>query len=139
MIETDHAVEAQFVAGPAKRAIATQLPNTSWTQRISTGSGVDDQLRLDQPLVVAVARPEHHAVLAERDRLAVAVGRDVTDSRSASAYAEDGRVQTGSEFALARNTRPASRLPCALRLGAATPKNAADRSAGQRDSAAKNR
>ena len=45
----------------------------------STGSGVIDEPRFDQPLVIAVARAQHHAVLAERHRLLVAVGRDVAD------------------------------------------------------------
>ena len=34
---------------------------------------------VEQLLIVAVARPQHHAMLAERNRLAIAVGRDVTD------------------------------------------------------------
>ena len=34
--------------------------------------------RFEQPLVVAVARPQHHAMLAKGNRLLVAVGRDVT-------------------------------------------------------------
>src|SRR5215469_5790442 len=41
----------------------------------------DHQLRVKQPLVVAVPRPQHHAVLAEEDRLLVAVGRDVPNSK----------------------------------------------------------
>jgi hypothetical protein len=41
--------------------------------------GRDGERSLDQTLVVAVARPEHDPVLAERNRLAVAVGRDVAD------------------------------------------------------------
>ena len=41
--------------------------------------GRDAKPRVDQPLVIAVARPEHHAVLAERDRPAVAVGGDVAN------------------------------------------------------------
>ena len=60
-------------------AIVTQLPNTSCTQRTLDGAGVMLQSRLEQLLVVAVARAEHHAVLAERHRLLVAVGGDVTD------------------------------------------------------------
>ena len=45
--------------------------------------GRDGKARLQQLLVEAVARPQHHAVLAEGHRLPVAVGRDVAD-------AEDG-------------------------------------------------
>ena len=61
------------------RARATQLPNGSWIQCRWAGSGVMRSREFDQPLVVAVARAEHHAVLAERDRPAVAVGGDVAN------------------------------------------------------------
>ena len=63
------------------RASATQLPNGSWIQWMCAGFGVMQQARVDQPLVVAVARPEHHAVVAERDRPAIAVGGDVADGQ----------------------------------------------------------
>src|SRR6516162_8154697 len=39
----------------------------------------NDELGIEQFLVVAVARPQHHAVLAERDRLLVAVDGDVAN------------------------------------------------------------
>src|SRR5215212_146103 len=51
--------------------------------------GRDLDLGRDELLVVAVARPEHHAMLAEGDRPAVAIGRDVADRKDrhlASAY-----------------------------------------------------
>ena len=61
------------------RASATQLPNGSWIQWRWAGSGVMRSREFDQPLVVAVARAEHHAVLAERNRPAVAVAGDVAN------------------------------------------------------------
>jgi hypothetical protein len=44
--------------------------------------GRDDQPGFDQPLVVAVARPKHHPVVAQGDRPAVAVGGDVTNRQN---------------------------------------------------------
>jgi hypothetical protein len=44
-----------------------------------SGLGRDDQPGFDQPLVVAVARPKHHPVVAQGDRPAIAVGGDVTN------------------------------------------------------------
>ena len=40
MVEANGALEAQLLGPPLNRAIATQLPKTSWTQRMSSGSGV---------------------------------------------------------------------------------------------------
>jgi hypothetical protein len=34
---------------------------------------------MQQPLIVAVARAEHHPMLAKRDRLLVAIGAGVSD------------------------------------------------------------
>ena len=58
-----------------------QLPNTSCAQRMSQGSGVMISSQSISALIVALARAEHHPVLAERDGLAVAVGGDVADGQ----------------------------------------------------------
>ena len=96
MIESDRAVEAQHVVPPLEArqrdAVAEHVVQPAQRDRLR----LDDQPRLDQPLIVAVARPEHHAMLAERDRLAVAIGRDVTDREQlASALAVRVRVEIG--------------------------------------------
>ena len=54
------------------REMATQFPNESWIQSTRTGSGV----------VVAVARPKHHPVVAQGNRPAIAVGGDVANGQN---------------------------------------------------------
>ena len=41
----------------------------------------DLEAHLDYSLIVGVAWTEHHSVLAEGDRLLVAIGRDVADGQ----------------------------------------------------------
>jgi hypothetical protein len=43
--------------------------------------GADVEPRLDQLLVVPLARAQHHPVLAERHRLPVAICREVADGQ----------------------------------------------------------
>ena len=42
------------------------------------GLRFDRQIRTEEPLIVAVARPEHHAVLTQSDRSGVGVGRHMS-------------------------------------------------------------
>ena len=67
-------------ARTAKRATPTRLPSASSLNLRLAGSGSDRQRRVEQMLVVPLARQEHHPVLAEGDRLPVAVGGDVMDA-----------------------------------------------------------
>ena len=57
---------------------------------MSTGFGRDHELGFEQFLVVVVARPQHHAVLAECDGLLVAISREVLNGKDGhgSAYCE---------------------------------------------------
>src|SRR5271170_2703344 len=50
------------------------------------GLGPDLEPGLEQAEVMTVARAEHHAMLAERDRLGIAVGRDVIHGQAARAH-----------------------------------------------------
>ena len=61
----------------SNRANATQLPKGSWIQRRLAGSGVIEKPGIDQSLVIAIAWPEHHPMLAKCDWPPIAVGRDV--------------------------------------------------------------
>ena len=69
-----------------------------------SGLGRDLELCLDQLLVVAIARAKHHAVLTERYRLPVTIGRDVTDGEDrhcASGYiglAESKTLRDGAQY-----------------------------------------
>jgi len=44
--------------------------------------GADVERQFHHLLVAVVARAQHHAVLAERDRPAVVIGRDVSDGQN---------------------------------------------------------
>ena len=79
MVDANRALEPQFRRPrlePRQRdAVAERVVDPVDVRRLRR----DAQARVDQPLVVAVARAEHHAMVAERDRPAIAVGGDVTD------------------------------------------------------------
>ena len=79
VVESDRTVEAQFrrAAGkPRQRdAISEYVVNPAQVGRLRG----NDEIGVEQPLVVAVPRPQHHAVLAERHRLLVPVGRHMMD------------------------------------------------------------
>src|SRR5215469_11154110 len=81
MFEPDDALETQprcpSGESPNRDAVAEDVVHPPDVGRFWR----DHQLRLKQLLVVAVPRPQHHAVLAEEDRLLVAVGRDVPNSK----------------------------------------------------------
>src|SRR6516164_1567044 len=81
MVEPDRAVDTQQVAAagePGKRdAIAEHIMEPAQFRRLWR----DDKLLLDQLLVVAVARPQHHPMLAEGNRLLVPVGRDMANGQ----------------------------------------------------------
>ena len=81
MVEQDIAVEGQRVRLLAEAgdgdAIAEHVVDPAQIHRL----GRDPEPYVDQPLVIALLRPEHHPVLPEGDRMPVAVGRDVADRK----------------------------------------------------------
>src|SRR5689334_16606091 len=107
MVETDRALEPQFLS-PAREAgdrdaIAEDVVDPAqlgWFWR-------DHEPRLEQLLVVAVARPEHHPMLAKRDRLLVGIGRHVPDGQKSHRPDTETHAAAGSaaEFAAA-HARP---------------------------------
>ena len=52
------------------------------SRQVCSASGVISSAGFKHLLVVVVARPQHHPVLAERDRLPIVIGRDVPDSEN---------------------------------------------------------
>ena len=124
MIEPDVALEAQLVGLRPRNPQSSRSCRTHRAPSEAGGLGRDLQPRLKQLLVVAVARAEHHAMLAERHRLLVAVGRDVADGKerhrsgkrrwtSATSKQEKGRLarrecQGVADWALS-TARPAFR------------------------------
>src|ERR1700722_16308833 len=82
MVETNSADKAQL-AGPAakmsgRHVIAEAVPRPGQLLR----AGRDFELCLNHPLIVVVAWTQHHPVLAECDRLMIAIGRDVPDAEN---------------------------------------------------------
>jgi hypothetical protein len=80
MRHADVAVEDQRrgAAGEARHsdAVAERVVAEAQDHRLRSNG----QRRGEEVLIVPLARQEHHAVLAEGDRLAVAVGGDVMDA-----------------------------------------------------------
>ena len=82
VVEANGAFEAKL-RGPVREmrgrdVIAEDIPRPGdWL-----GSGVMSSVGFEHRLVVVVARTQHHAVLAERDRLPIMVGRDVPDGEN---------------------------------------------------------
>src|SRR3954464_6423366 len=79
MVEAEGALEAQLARAAREArdrdAVAEDVVDPAELSRL----GGDVQPRLEEPLVVALARAQQHPVLAEGDRLPVAVGRHVAD------------------------------------------------------------
>ena len=111
MFQRDGAVEAQFRASCLPNvAIATELSNTSWSQRRLGRLREDVELRSHEPEVVALARPEHHAMLTEPDRLRVAIDRDVAHRQQAHAGGQDVRRSSRSMTSSVHTLKPTSVL-----------------------------
>src|SRR5215212_4833317 len=79
MVETNRAFEAKLRSplGETGRrdVIAEAIPRPGQIARLRR----DVETGFQHGLVAVVARTEHHAVLAERNRLAIVIGRDVPD------------------------------------------------------------
>src|SRR5580704_17875332 len=79
MVETNSADKAQL-AGPVaemsgRHVIAEAVPRPGQLPRFWR----DFEFRCNHLLIVVVARPQHHAVLAERDRLVIMISRNVSN------------------------------------------------------------
>ena len=97
MLEGDRAVEAKLGRRGVERCDRHRVvedvvkpAELGWLRH-------DVQLRADEPEIVALARPEHHAMLAESDRFRISVDGDVPDGQKphlarATADATFGRV-----------------------------------------------
>ncbi len=79
MLQPDLAVEADDVGAALEArdadAVAEHVMDRAHHRRVRRNR----QVRRQQPLVIALQRPQHHAMLAERHRVAVAVGSQVSD------------------------------------------------------------
>ena len=119
VVEPDVAVEAQL-GGAAREpgdgdAVAEHVVQPAQLDRRRR----DLQPRLQDALVVPFARAEHHAVLAEGDGLAVAVGGDVADGEERHSGCDRPSSGAGEGAAGAATTRIPDRLAdwdCDLRL-----------------------
>jgi hypothetical protein len=67
---------------PAKSAIATQLSKTSLNPAKPVRPRLDLEARLQKPLVVAVARAQHHSMLAKPHRGFVRIGGHMFDGEN---------------------------------------------------------
>ena len=81
LLETNHAFEAQLLSSPAEPGNGNAVAENVVDPSDIGGFRRDHQLSLEQFLVVVVARPQHHAVLAECDGLLVAVNSKVFDGK----------------------------------------------------------
>ena len=98
--------KASVSARPENRATPTRLPSASSLKVRLAGFGVIVSDEFEQMLVMALARQEHHPMLAELDRLPVAVGGDVADAvdrhfrrLARDFFARIGRYPTGARTA----------------------------------------
>ena len=82
MIHTNPTFKPQFGRSPLKPrqrdTVAEWVMDPVDADRLRS----DQKARVDQPLVIAVAWPEHHAVLAEGDRLSIEVSGNVADRQN---------------------------------------------------------
>ena len=81
MIEGDAAFEGQGLGAAGERRHRDAVAEHVEQPAQARGLRGDAEGRLDQALVVAVARAEHDPMLAERDRAAIAIDRAVTDGQ----------------------------------------------------------
>ena len=79
-------------AGSWKSTSATELPNTSCSQRTLPG-GEMLKFGADQAQIMAVARPQHQPVLAEGDRRRIAIGGGVADGEKL--HMRNHRIKSG--------------------------------------------
>jgi hypothetical protein len=69
-------------------AIVEDIVNPAQT----LGPRIDVERRLEKPLIVAVARAQHHPVLRQANGLGVGVGRDVFDCQNCHSLSIERRA-----------------------------------------------
>ena len=79
VIKPDPALEAKLLGSVREACDRDAVPKHIVHPMQRRRFGRDGDGGLDQPLVVAVARPEHDPMLTKCDWLAIAVGCDVAD------------------------------------------------------------
>jgi len=79
--DADDALEAQLGRAPVELRDRHVVAEGVLHEAQAAWLGADPEARLDDLLIVGIARTEHHAVLAEGDRLPVSIGRDVPDGQ----------------------------------------------------------
>src|SRR5271169_6223660 len=79
VVETNYTLDAQLLRPSGEASDRNAITEDVVHPADIGGFRGDDELGVEQLLVVAVARPQHHAVLAERDRLLIAVDGDVAN------------------------------------------------------------
>ena len=82
MLQPDVGFETKLFGGSRDMlTCATQFPKTSWVQRMVCGSGLTLSDDIEEPLVIAVAGPEHQHVFPEADRPPVAIYRQMVHGK----------------------------------------------------------
>ena len=81
VFDPDDAFEAQLRGATGELGDRHVVAERIAVEPEAAGLRRDPEGRGDHLLIVGVARPQHHAVLAERDGMAIAVGRDVPDGQ----------------------------------------------------------
>ena len=90
MLDLDQALEAQLGGGLAEGDQRDRV-REHVVDPAHLARRAEDQLRIQHPQIVAVARPEHRAVLVERHRPPVAIDRGVADAEPLRHVSGDGR------------------------------------------------
>ena len=115
VIDANRAVEAKLGGAPGeargRNVIAEIVAGPVDPARLGRNGDAGSQ----HLLVVVVARPQHHAVLAECDRLPVVIGRDVPDGQNrhrgprgmpGSMHIPDQRIRAAPALTAAHRTLP---------------------------------
>ena len=82
MVETNIAGEAKLAGPGVKMSDRHVIAETILRPGKLPRTGRDFELRFDDPLIVVVARTQHHPVLAECDRAIIVICGDVSDAEN---------------------------------------------------------
>jgi hypothetical protein len=82
MVETNTADKAKLAGPVAEMCGRHVIAETILRPGKLLRSGRDFELGLEYPLVVVIARTQHHSVLAEGDRLIIVICRNVSDAEN---------------------------------------------------------
>ena len=81
VLDADDAFEAEFGRLIGKLGDGHVVAEGIAVETQAAGFGRDPECRIDDLLIVRIARPQHHPVLAKGDRMTVAIGRDVPNGQ----------------------------------------------------------